>query len=111
MAFNYTNLEKYVAKVMKQELKKDANITQEIMRGEVPVDTGALQASIGIVESNSGNEIGYKIGHRPALLIAKSGEDYGNLVYYGSGKRKPNRWIERTVVQLPSNFTKTRSTI
>lgn len=104
---NDISLKNYVEKVMGQEMKKDANITQEIMRGEVPVDTGALQASIAIVGSN----LEYKVGHRPALLIAKSGYDYGNIVYYGPGKRKPNRWIERTLAKLPSAIRSTRSQI
>ena len=83
---------------MNQELKKDANITQEIMRGEVPVDTGTLQASIGIEQTNDN---GYRVGHRKGLLIAKSGYDYGEIVFFGSGRRKPNRWIERTIAKLP----------
>ena len=102
-----TALKRYVNKVMGQELRKDANITQEIMRGEVPVDTGVLQASIGIIGSN----LEYKVGHRPGLLKARSGIDYGIIVYYGSGKRRPNRWIERTLVKLPNAFRKNRNAI
>lgn len=90
---------KYVNKVMDQKLRVIAKEIIAIMRTEVPVDTGTLRASIG---SEQIDQNYYRIGHRKGLLIAKSGEDYGVDVYFGTKGKKPNDWIGRTMSKVSS---------
>lgn len=99
MALNMSGITKYVDKVVDQKLVFLANGLSDKMRDEVNFDTGLLQASV--TKEKIGNKI-YKIGHRPGLLIARSGEDYAKYVFYGSVKIEPNNWIAKTMSILPS---------
>lgn len=90
---------KYTNKVVDQYLRKVSKGIVAIMRNEVPVDTGVLRASVA---SEQIAQNYYRIGHRKGLLIAKSGQDYGADVYFGTKGKRPNDWIGRTMSKVSS---------
>jgi hypothetical protein len=99
--FDKTRATRYVNKLMEQKLKVEAKVLSSIMQSEVPVRTGLLRASITIARTG---ELEYKVGHRPGILRAASGDDYGTSVYFGYRFRRPNDWVGRTLSRFKSRL-------